>query len=123
MDTWTPAPILPEQYRAARALLGLAEQALADSAGVTLGQLQALEAEQPVTEAVALAVRRALEAAGAHFINQGVMRLPKPPQKTPEEKMAAVRRIQEEVAKLPVLDPRPWREIRDSFYDKNGIPT
>jgi antitoxin VapB len=43
------------------------------------------------------------------------------PKKDPEKVMAAIRRIQAEVAKLPILDHRTPDEILG--YDENGLPT
>jgi antitoxin VapB len=43
---------------------------------------------------------------------------------SPEEQARrerVIREIQEEVAKLPVLDPRPMDELLG--YDENGLPT
>ncbi len=41
--------------------------------------------------------------------------------KDPEKVMAAIRRIQAETAKLPILDHRTPDEILG--YDENGLPT
>lgn len=43
-----------------------------------------------------------------------------PPARDPEKIIAAVREIQERVAKLPVL--MSSEEIDDWMYDKNGLP-
>lgn len=119
MDTWTPAPILPEQFRAARALLGLAEQALADEAGVGLGDLQALEAGQPVADAVALTVRQTLEAGGAVFVPYGVCRRQERPPGTYEERLSRLALAAKRVAALPNQDPR---SLEDLLYDEQGLP-
>lgn len=37
-------------------------------------------------------------------------------------RMQAIREIQQRVAKLPVLDPRPIEEIMRDLYDEDGIP-
>lgn len=34
-----------------------------------------------------------------------------------ERRRAANEKLLEEIHKLPVLDPRPWREIRDELWD------
>lgn len=34
-----------------------------------------------------------------------------------ERRRAANRQLLEEIRRLPVLDPRPWREIRDDVLD------
>ena len=36
-----------------------------------------------------------------------------------EAKRAVIREIQDRIAALPVLDPRPYREI---LYDEDGLP-
>lgn len=38
------------------------------------------------------------------------------------EFMEHIRRIQSEVAALPVLDPRPIEEIMRDMYDEDGLP-
>jgi transcriptional regulator with XRE-family HTH domain len=57
------------QIRAARALLGWTQQALADKAVVAVNTLRAIEADKPYPkDETVSAVRRALEAAGVLFI-------------------------------------------------------
>ena len=62
-------------------------------------------------------LRRALSAAGV--TSRGARG-----EVSPEEqarRMEVIRQIQEEVARLPVLDPRPADELLG--YDENGLPT
>ncbi|NGM48083.1 type II toxin-antitoxin system VapB family antitoxin [Caulobacter sp. 602-2] len=61
---------------------------------------------ETLTEAVVVALRERLERTSA-----------KP--RTPEEKMAFMRMLQERSAKLPVLDPR---DPDDILYDEYGLP-
>jgi transcriptional regulator with XRE-family HTH domain len=63
--------ITPAQCRAARGLLGLSQQVLADQAGVGIMTIHQLEKDgsQP-RRATLNVVRRALEAAGVEFIDE-----------------------------------------------------
>jgi transcriptional regulator with XRE-family HTH domain len=73
--------ITSRQSRAARALLGWTQEALADRARVSLTSLKRLESENDleVYESTCDQVRRALEAAGIVFLStekgEGVLRL------------------------------------------------
>lgn len=60
----------PAQCRAARALIGLSQDALAEAAGVAKRTIASFEAEgrQPYPRTLA-AIRSALEAAGVEFIS------------------------------------------------------
>ncbi len=62
------------QMRAARALLGMEQRALAELSGVSLPTIQRMEASQGVVRGVIetlMKVMGALEAAGIEFINEG----------------------------------------------------
>ncbi|HVC57682.1 MAG TPA: helix-turn-helix domain-containing protein [Stellaceae bacterium] len=62
------------QMRAARALLGMEQKALAEASGVSLPTIQRMEASQGVVRGVIdslMKVMGALEAAGVEFINDG----------------------------------------------------
>lgn len=62
------------QMRAARALVGMEQKALADSSGVSLPTIQRMEASNGVVRGVIetlMKVMSALEAAGVEFINEG----------------------------------------------------
>lgn len=62
------------QMRAARALVGMEQRALAAASGVSLPTIQRMEASQGVVRGVIeslMKVMGALEAAGIEFINEG----------------------------------------------------
>jgi len=62
------------QMRAARALVGMEQRALAEASGVSLPTIQRMEASQGVVRGVIeslMKVMGALEAAGVEFINEG----------------------------------------------------
>ncbi len=63
--------IVPEQCRAARALLDMTQPLLAEKAGLGLSTVVDFErARRPVSNSAINALRRALEAAGVEFIAQ-----------------------------------------------------
>ena len=113
--------ITPEQIRAARALLRLEQDDLARRAKVSVVTVRRLEAPNgliKVTLGTVDEVQRALEAAGAEFIDRGVRRR----QKTREEMEA---RFQEGLAiakrsAARLKDAPPFTE--DDLYDENGLP-
>jgi transcriptional regulator with XRE-family HTH domain len=60
--------------KAARALVGMEQKALAEASGVSLPTIQRMEASQGVVRGVIeslMKVMGALEAAGVEFINEG----------------------------------------------------
>lgn len=62
------------QMRAARALVGMEQRALAEASGVSLPTIQRMEASRGVVRGVIeslMKVMGALEAAGVEFINEG----------------------------------------------------
>jgi transcriptional regulator with XRE-family HTH domain len=62
--------------RAARALVGMEQRALAEASGVSLPTIQRMEASQGVVRGVIeslMKVMGALEAAGVEFINEGAV--------------------------------------------------
>ncbi len=62
------------QMRAARALVGMEQKALAEASGVSLPTIQRMEASQGVVRGIIeslMKVMGALEAAGIEFINEG----------------------------------------------------
>jgi transcriptional regulator with XRE-family HTH domain len=113
--------ITPEQIRAARALLRLEQDDLARRANVSVVTVRRLEAPNglsKVTLGTVGEVQRALEAAGAEFIDRGVRRR----QRTREEMEA---RYQEGLAiatrsAARLKDAPPFTE--DDLYDENGLP-
>ncbi len=114
--------IKPEQIRAARALLRLEQQDLAQRAHVSVATVRRLEAENRVAGIAPdtlITVQRALEAAGAEFIRDGVRRRRS---RTPEEKAALLREIMaiaHRTAKLAAENPG---FTEDDLYDENGLP-
>jgi predicted transcriptional regulator len=112
--------ITPEQIRAARALLRLDQATLAKDAGISVITLRRLEDRHGLSKVAPLtvdAVRRALEKAGAEFIDRGVRRSAPAP--------ATIRSIKDDIdrivargaamlAKCPPLTD-------DALYDENGI--
>lgn len=113
--------ITSAQIRAARALLRLDQDELARRANVSVVTVRRLEAPDglsKVTLGTVDEVQRALEAAGAEFIDRGVRRR----QRTPEEieaRVKAILAIAEESAAL-LKDAPPFSE--DDLYDENGLP-
>jgi transcriptional regulator with XRE-family HTH domain len=68
------AVLTAAQMRAARALVGMEQKALAEASGVSLPTIQRMEASQGVVRGVIeslMKVMGALEAAGVEFINEG----------------------------------------------------
>ena len=64
------------QMKAARALVGMEQKALAMASGVSLPTIQRMEASQGVVRGVIeslMKVMGALEAAGVEFINEGAV--------------------------------------------------
>lgn len=64
------------QMRAARALVGMDQRALAEASGVSLPTIQRMEASNGVVRGVIetlMKVMGALEAAGIEFINEGAI--------------------------------------------------
>jgi len=62
------------QMKAARALVGMEQRALAEASGVSLPTIQRMEASKGVVRGVIeslMKVLTALEAAGVEFINEG----------------------------------------------------
>jgi transcriptional regulator with XRE-family HTH domain len=71
---WETGVLTAAQMKAARALLGLEQRALAELSGVSLPTIQRMEASQGVVRGVIgslMKVMGALEAAGIEFINEG----------------------------------------------------
>ena len=113
--------ITPDQIRAARALLRMDQDELARQANVSVVTVRRLEAPDGLSKVSVGTfdeVQRALEAAGAEFIDRGVRRR----QRTPEEieaRVQAILAIAKESADL-LRDAPPFTE--DDLYDENGLP-
>jgi transcriptional regulator with XRE-family HTH domain len=112
--------ITPEQIRAARALLRLDQASLAQGAGISVVTLRRLEAEHGlsnVAPATVDQVRRALEQAGAEFIDRGVRRgspASEEIQSIKQDVDRIVARSAASMAKYPPLTD-------DDLYDENGL--
>ena len=115
--------IIPEQIRAARALLRLEQQDLARRARISVATVRRLEAENGgagVATGTLNTVQQVLEAAGAEFIPDGVRRRRS---RTPEEKAALVREIMaiaHRTAKLAAENPGFTED--DLYDDETGLP-
>jgi predicted transcriptional regulator len=112
--------ITPAQIRAARALLRLEQDELARRANVSVMTVRRLEAPDGLSK-VALStvdeVQRALEAAGAEFIERGVRRR----QRTPEEVEARVQAILAIAAESAAYQAKLPPFTEDDLYDENGL--
>jgi transcriptional regulator with XRE-family HTH domain len=112
--------ITADQIRAARALLQLDQTELARRAHVSLATLRRSEnGAARVSEQAVSAIQRALEAAGAEFIDNGVRRRPR---RTPEEKEALFRDIMAIAHRSSELLRESPCFTEDDLYDENGLP-
>ena len=112
--------IMPEQIRAARALLRLDQSTLAHQAGISVITLRRLEDRHglsKVAPATVEAVRTVLEKAGAEFIDQGVRR--RTP--APECIQSIKHDIDQIVARGSAILARHPPLTDDELYDENGI--
>jgi transcriptional regulator with XRE-family HTH domain len=112
--------ITPEQIRAARALLRLDQARLARDAGISVITLRRLEDRNGLSKVAPMTVdvvRRALEKAGAEFIDQGVRR----GAPTPETIQSIKDDIDQIVARGSVLLAKHPPMTDDELYDENGI--
>ena len=114
--------ISADQIRAARALLQLDQTELARRAHVSLATLRRSENGSGAARASAravLSIQRALEAAGAEFIDNGVRRRRS---RTPEEKEALFRDIMAIAHRVAAMhaDNRGFSE--EDLYDESGLP-
>jgi transcriptional regulator with XRE-family HTH domain len=113
--------ITPDQIRAARALLRMDQEELARRANVSVVTVRRLEAPDGLAKVgtgTVGEVQRALEAAGAEFIDRGVRQRAF----TPEEIEARYQRITAIAARAAAefKDAPPFTE--DDLYDENGLP-
>ena len=112
--------ITPEQIRAARALSRIGQTALAQEAGISVITLRRLEDHHGlsnVAPATVDLVRRALEKAGAEFIDRGVRRsVPSP---------AAIQSIKNDMDRIVMdaaaLMARHPPMTEEELYDENGL--
>jgi transcriptional regulator with XRE-family HTH domain len=113
--------ITPDQIRAARALLRMDQEDLARRANVSVVTVRRLEAPGglgSVSLGTVEEVQRALEQAGAEFIERGVRRRQRSPEEV-EARVQAVLRTAALSAKL-LNDAPPFSD--DDLYDENGLP-
>src|SRR4051794_10460121 len=113
--------ITPDQIRAARALLRMDQEELARRASVSVVTVRRLEAPDGLSKVglgILDGVQRALEAAGAEFVERGVRQRAW----TPEEIEARYQRIKAvaERSAPEFKDAPPFSE--DNLYDENGLP-
>jgi DNA-binding transcriptional regulator YiaG len=112
--------ITPEQIRAARALLRLEQDELARRAHisvVTVRRLEARDGTRTVAPDTVEEIRRALEMAGAEFIDNGVRRRGRSAEDIERRRqilLAISARGAAQQAKLP-----PFSEA--DLYDENGL--
>ncbi len=110
--------ISPEQIRAARALLQLGQSDLARRANVSVMTVRRAEAGGASVAAGTMeGLRRALERAGAEFIENGVRRRPIRPDA--EERYRALMAVAERSVAGVHYDP-DFSEA--DLYDENGLP-
>ena len=113
--------ITPDQIRAARALLRIDHEELAQRANVSVVTVRRLEAPSglgSMSLGTVGEVQRALEKAGPEFIERGVRRR----QRTPEEieaRVQAVLQVAKRGAEL-LKDGPPFTE--DDLYEEGGLP-
>lgn len=112
--------ITPEQIRAARALLRLDQASVAQGAGIsviTLRRLEDAHGLSKVAPSTVEQVRRALEKAGAEFIDRGV-RFGRP---SAEDIVAIKQDIDRIVARGSALMAANPPMTDDELYDENGL--
>ena len=112
--------ITPEQIRAARALLRVDQVSLARDAGISVVTLRRLEEQHglsKVAPATVDQVRRALEKAGAEFIDRGVRR----GGPTSEDIQAIKQDIDRIVARGAASMAKHSPLTDDDLYDENGL--
>ena len=112
--------ITPAQIRAARALLRLNQATLAHDAGISVVTLRRLEADDglgKVASATVDEVRKALEKAGAEFIDRGVRRSAR----RAEEIQAIKAELNRIVARSAAMLAKHRPLTDDDLYYENGI--
>ena len=112
--------ITPEQIRAARALLRLEQEELARRAQVSVITVRRLEAPDGITKVAPGTVdevQRALEAAGAEFVDRGVRRRAR----TTEEIATLRRKIHEISERSAAMQAKLPHFTEADLYDENGL--
>jgi transcriptional regulator with XRE-family HTH domain len=113
--------IMPGQIRAARALLRMDQEELARRANVsvvTVRRLEALDGLSKVGAGTVDEILRALEAAGAEFLEGGVRQRAF----TPEEVEARYQRIKAITERSAALFKDAPAFSEDDLFDENGLP-
>jgi transcriptional regulator with XRE-family HTH domain len=113
--------ITPDQIRAARALLRMDQEELARRANVSIVTIRRLEATDGCSKVAAgtvQGIQRALEAAGAEFVERGVRRRAWTPEEVEARYQAGIAIAMRSAARLK--DAPPFTE--DDLYDENGLP-
>jgi transcriptional regulator with XRE-family HTH domain len=112
--------ITPEQIRAARALLRLEQDELARRAQVSVVTVRRLEAPDGIAKVAPGTVdevQRALEAAGAEFVDRGVRRRAR----TAEEIEALKQNLHKIATHSAALQARLPPFTEDDLYDEDGL--
>jgi transcriptional regulator with XRE-family HTH domain len=113
--------ITPDQIRAARALLRMDQEELARRANVSVVTVRRLEAPDglgKVGPGTVDVVQRALEAAGAEFVERGVRHRAW----APEEIEARYQRMKAVAERSAARFKNAPPFIEDDLYDENGLP-
>ena len=113
--------LTPAQIRPPRALLRLEQDELARRANVSVVTVRRLEAPDglcKVAPGTVDEVQRALEAAGAEFVERGVRRRAWTPGEVEARYQAGLALAKRSGARLK--DAQPFTE--DDLYDENGLP-
>jgi transcriptional regulator with XRE-family HTH domain len=113
--------ITPDQIRAARALLRLEQDELARRANVSVVTVRRLEAPDGlcrVAPGTVDEVQRALEVAGAEFVERGVRRRARTPEEVEARYQAGLAIAKHSAARLKQAPPFS----EDDLYDDNGLP-
>jgi transcriptional regulator with XRE-family HTH domain len=113
--------INPDQIRAARALLRMDQDELARRANVSVVTVRRLEAPDGISKVAPATVdeiQRALEAAGAEFMERGVRHRAWTPEEVEARYQAGLAIAKRSAARLK--GARQFSE--DDLYDENGLP-
>src|SRR5262249_49812918 len=113
--------ITPDQIRAARALLRMDQEELARRANVSVVTVRRLEAPGGLSKVASGTfdqIQRALEAAGAEFIDRGVRHR----KRTPEEVEPGVQPTLPIAARSAAVLKAAPPFTEDDLYDENGLP-
>jgi transcriptional regulator with XRE-family HTH domain len=113
--------ITPAQIRAARVLLRLEQEELARRANVSVVTVRRLEAPGglgKVGPGTVDEIQRALEAAGAEFLERGVRHRAWTPEEVEARYQAGLAIARRSAARFN--DAPPFTE--DDLYDENGLP-